>query len=227
MESKIDSPLKNTTRLEIFCDAVFAIAITLLVLELIQILYPRTDTGILQTLLHHWRSFLAFAIGFITIMVCWVNHHVAFEYIEKTDTRFLWINGFLMFIVTLIPFSTAILAEYLENEGNTALAIYGFNYILIGVAADGICLYARKHQLVKEEYREFFVSYELIYRYSIYYTIVAFLLCFISIVIPVIMYAVMFTMFASPKDLAGKLHRWRIDQRTRRILKVKDSSDDR
>jgi uncharacterized membrane protein len=212
MQDKKDNPLKDTTRLEIFCDAVFAIAITLLVLELIQILYPRSDTGILQTCLHHWRSFLAFTIGFITIMVCWVNHHVAFEYIEKTDTRFLWINGFLMFIVTLIPFSTAILAEYLENEGKVTLAIYGVNYILIAIAADAICLYARKQNLVKEEYREFFVSYELTYRYSVYYTIAAFLLCLVSIVIPVLMYAVMFALFASPKVIAGKLHRYRISR---------------
>ena len=212
MESKKEGPLKDTTRLEIFCDAVFAIAITLLVLELIQILYPRTDESIVQTCIHHWRSFLAFTIGFVTIMVCWVNHHVAFEYIEKTDTRFLWINGFLMFVVTLIPFSTAILAEYLEHEGKSALAIYGFNYILIGIAADGICLYARKHNLVREEFRDFFVSYELIYRYSVYYTIMAFLLCFVSIIIPVLMYAVMFTLFASPKTIAGKLHRYRVSQ---------------
>src|SRR5678816_3512266 len=121
------SQTKETSRVEFFSDGVFAIAITLLVLELIQILHSDTETDLLTTCLHHWQSFLAFFIGFTTILICWINHHVAFEFIHKVDTRFLWVNGFLLFVVTLTPFPTAVLAEYLQKESTIATAFFGFN----------------------------------------------------------------------------------------------------
>ena len=122
---------KATSRIEAFSDGVFAIAITLLVLELITTLHPHQGVGLVQNCVNHWHSFLAFTIGFITILVCWINHHIALESIQKVDTRFMWVNGFLLFLVTFTPFPTAILAEYLESEGGTALAIFGFNYFIV------------------------------------------------------------------------------------------------
>src|SRR5689334_3542061 len=142
---KSHNAIKETARLETFSDGVFAIAITLLVLELINTLHSEHGQGLLRTCLDHWQSFLAFTIGFATLLVCWINHHVAFEYIKKIDTKFIWINGFLLFVITLTPFPTAILAEYLEKESTLALAIYGFNYLLIAIAADSICTYAYNH----------------------------------------------------------------------------------
>jgi uncharacterized membrane protein len=141
-EHKAASTTKESSRIEAFSDGVFAIAITLLVLEIITTLHPDSEDGLIKNLLHHWQSFLAFTIGFITILICWINHHIALEYVKKVDTAFMWVNGFLLFLVTITPFSTAILAGYLDKEGETALAIFGFNYILISIAADGICTYA-------------------------------------------------------------------------------------
>jgi len=201
---------KETTRIDAFSDGVFGIAITLLVLELIQILHFQTSDGLLNTLLNHWQSFLAFLIGFITILVCWINHHFAFEYIKKVDTNLMWINGFLLFVVTLTPFPTAVLAEYLEKEGGTALAVFGFNYFLISIGADGICTYAYNHALIEEEDREYYYSYKLIYRYAIFYTLIAFLLCFVSIVIPLILYAILFAAFAAPTKFASRLNKIRL-----------------
>ena len=198
---------KETSRIEAFSDGVFAIAITLLVLELIGTLHPESGDGLLKTCLNHWQSFLAFTIGFITILVCWINHHAALEYIKKFDTNFMWINGFLLFVVTLTPFPTAILAEYLEKEPGTALAIFGFNYILISIAADGICTYAYNHHLIEEEHREYYYAYKIIYRYAIFYTVIAFFLCFVSVIIPIILYAIMFAAFAAPKEFALKLYK--------------------
>ena len=200
---------KESARVELFSDGVFAIAITLLVLELIQILHPKPETDLLTTILHHWHSFVAFFIGFITILICWINHHVAFEFIQKVNTRFLWVNGFLLFIVTLTPFPTAILAEYLQTERTIALAIFGFNYILISVAAYGICYYAYKHELVLEDDRAFFYSYSLIYRYAIYFTVLAFIICFISTWVALGLYIILFSLFAAPKELARRLERIR------------------
>lgn len=209
-QNKTEYVTKETTRIEAFSDGVFAIAITLLVLELIATLYPHSEEPLLQTTIHHWRSFLAFFIGFVTILICWINHHTAFEYIRRVDTNMMWINGSLLFVVTLTPFPTAILAEYLETEGGTAVAFFGLNYVLIGIAAYGICIYAYNHHLVNEADRPFFAVYKQLYLYSIFYTIVAFLLCFVSIVIPIVMYAILFTLFAAPKVWARRLYNRKI-----------------
>jgi uncharacterized membrane protein len=210
-----DIRLKETTRIESFSDAVFAIAITVLVLELIQILHIQSNDGLLKTCLNHWQYFFAFLIGFVTILICWINHHVAFEYIRKVDTKFMWVNGFLLFVITLTPFPTAILAEYLEKESGTALAFFGFNYVLIAIAADGICTYAYNHHLIEEEQRKSFYNYKLIYRYGIFYTLIAFFLCFVSIVVPIILYIILFAIFSSPKELTSRLARIRMGRKNK------------
>lgn len=199
---------KKSARIEFFSDGVFSIAITLLVLELIHTLDAK-DSALVPGLLKNWHSFVAFIIGFVTILVCWINHHVAFEYIEKVDTKFLWVNGFLLFIVTLAPFSTALLAEYLQTESSKALAVFGINYILISIAAYSICYYAHRHHLVPEENREFFYSYSLIYRYGIYYTIFALFICFISVWVAILLYLILFFLFAAPKELTLRVEKLR------------------
>ena len=125
----VEKRLSETTRLEAFSDGVFAIAITLLVLELIQMLHPQNGDGSLKSFLQHWEPFLAFLIGFLTLLICWINHHHVFNYINKTDSALPWVNGFVLLMITITPFPTAILAQYLDSEGKFALAIFGFNYV--------------------------------------------------------------------------------------------------
>jgi uncharacterized membrane protein len=199
--------LSETTRLEAFSDGVFSIAITLLVLELIQFLHPQNGEGLLKSFLLNWQPFLAFIIGFITILICWINHHHAFDYIDKVDGKFMWVNGFLLLMVTLTPFPTAILAEFLKTEGKIALAIFGFNYFMIGVAAYGICAYAYNKYLIKEDSRDFFFCIKLTYRYGVIYTLLAFLICFISIPVAIALYVFLFIVFAFPKEFATMLLR--------------------
>lgn len=210
---KSEHTAKESSRIDAFSDGVFAIAITLLVLELIGTLHPHTDAPLLKTFMHHWQSFLAFLIGFITLLICWINHHIALEYIKKIDTNFMWINGFLLFVVTLTPFPTAILAGYLETEGGTALAVFGFNYFLISIGAYGICNYAYNHHFIEEKHREFYYSYKLLYKIAIFYTLIAFFISFISIVVPLVLYALLFIVFAAPKTFASKILRYRTKSR--------------
>ncbi len=221
-----DNQNKESSRVELFSDGVFAIAITLLVLELIQILHPESESKLLTTFLNHWQSFLAFFIGFTTILVCWINHHVAFESIHRVDTKFLWVNGFLLFIVTLTPFSTAVMAEYLQKESTIAVAIFGFNYILISFAANGICSYAYSHHLIQEEERVNYNSYRLIYRYAIYYTILAFFICFISTWISICLYLLLFALFAAPKELAIRLEKIRMKKKFKSTRKETEQERD-
>jgi len=201
----VENRPKETYRLEAFSDGVFSIAITLLVLELIQFLHPQNGESLLKSYLHHWEPFLAFLIGFLTILVCWINHHHVFDYIKRTDSKLPWVNGFVLLIVTITPFPTAILAEYLETEGKFAIAIFGFNYFMIAIASYWICAYPYNRSLIDEDDREFFNCIKLTYGYSIIYTLVAFLVCFISIPAAIILYLLLFYVFAFPKDFAMRL----------------------
>src|SRR4249919_2725499 len=144
----------ETARLEAFSDGVFAIAITLLVLDLIQILHPQNGESMLRSYLHHWEPFLAFLIGFLTILVCWINHHHVFTYIKRIDSNLPWVNGFVLLMITFTPFPTAVLAEYLRQEGNHAIAIFGFNYFMISVASYFICVYPYNRLLIDHNDRE-------------------------------------------------------------------------
>jgi hypothetical protein len=101
---------EGTGRIEAFSDGVFAVAITLLVLD---IKVPNhtvvNQYGLVSTLINMWPSYLAFATSFLSILVIWVKHHWMFTLIERTDHAFLYWNGLLLSIITLLPFPTALL----------------------------------------------------------------------------------------------------------------------
>jgi len=217
--------LKETVRVEAFSDGVFAIAITLLVLELIQILHPQNGESPFRFYLHHWEPFLAFLIGFLTIMVCWINHHHVFTYIKRTDSKLLWVNGLVLFIITFTPFPTAILAEYLAQEGKYALSIFGINYFIVSLASYGLCAYSYNKLLIDHEDREFFYCVRLTYAYSIPYTFVAFFICFLYYPAAILMYVILFLVFAFPKDFATRLLKRRQEKIGKSKLNRKPTED--
>lgn len=125
--------IPSTKRLELFTDGVFAILITLLVLELdVPLLVDdslRTlSTGLLRLLPH----FLSFAFSFFALAVFWVNHHHFFSVLGKTDWVLLWHNMHLMFWLALVPFTTAFLGEHPHHSA--VAAIYAANLCLAAVA---------------------------------------------------------------------------------------------
>ena len=206
-KGQAETRLNETARLESFSDAVFSIAITLLVLELIQILHVQIRESLLNFYLHHWEPFLAFLTGFLTILICWINHHHVFTYIKKTDSKLPWVNGFILLMITFTPFPTAILAEFLETEGKFAAAIFGFNYFMISIASYWLCAYPYNKFLIDDDQRELFHCIKLTYGYGIIYTLIAFLVCFISIPLAIVLYLLLFYVFAFPKEFATKLLR--------------------
>jgi len=125
----------ETARLEAFSDGVFAIAITLLVLDL---KVPRDihDGGrsLAQVLLAQWPAYLAFVTSFMTILIMWVNHHRIFTLVARCDDRLLLYNGLLLLGVTVVPFPTALVAEYLRHDGQrTAAILYNLTFIFIAI----------------------------------------------------------------------------------------------
>jgi uncharacterized membrane protein len=142
----------SPNRLEAFSDGVFAIAITLLVLELH---VPAPDSGELgHELLAQWPSYAAYLITFITIGIIWINHHAAFSRLRAVDHSILMLNLLLLLTVSVLPFTTALMAEYLkEGEGERlAAGIYGASLLVMGgvfVLANRQIL-LRRPQLLKE-----------------------------------------------------------------------------
>ena len=204
-ETRNKSAEKETARLETFSDGVFAIAITLLILELISFLHSQSDDSLLKLLTAHWESYLAFAIGFVTILVCWVNHHLVFTYINKVDSSLMWVNGFVLLVVTFTPFPTAILAQYFVKEPKLALGIFGVNYFLMGLVAYNITAYTYNKFLVREESRELYYGFKLLYGWVTVYAFIVMFLCFVSVALSVILYCIMFAAMAYPKESALNL----------------------
>ena len=114
----------STDRLEAFSDGVFAIAITLLVL-LIRIPTPQQGR-LIHSLAELWPSYAAYVVSFFTIGIIWVNHHAQFRQIERADRTLLFLNLLLLMWVSLLPFPTALVADFLRAGGDrvTATAVY-------------------------------------------------------------------------------------------------------
>jgi len=103
----------GTGRLETFADGVFAIAITLLVLE---IPHPEVDEHLGRELVDQWPAYLAYVLSFVTIGIIWVNHHALMVQFARADRAFLFINVFFLMCVAFIPFPTALIADDLGSD---------------------------------------------------------------------------------------------------------------
>jgi uncharacterized membrane protein len=113
-------------RLEAFSDGVFAVAITLLALDLV-VPGPGGGMSLAQKLQHHVPSFAAFVVSFLTIGIIWVNHHTLFRNFAEVDRPLLFLNLLLLFFVVCIPFATSTFAAYLgvaRFDASVAAAIY-------------------------------------------------------------------------------------------------------
>jgi uncharacterized membrane protein len=122
------------TRLEAFSDGVFAIAITLLIIE---VRPPDSATGELAgDLVSLWPSYAAYVVSFAIIGIIWVNHHDIFGRIITVDRPLLFLNLLLLLTVAFLPFPTALLGEYIRQGDNAhiAAAVYGANMTAIGLA---------------------------------------------------------------------------------------------
>ena len=135
----------DTGRIEAFSDGVFAIAITLLVIEIGVPHIEGEGTSLFGALVEQWPSYLGYAISFLQIGVIWANHHNRFRFIERSDHGLLFLNILFLMCVAFIPFPTALLAEYLEGtagERETAGVIYAGTLAVTAVFFTLLWLYA-------------------------------------------------------------------------------------
>jgi uncharacterized membrane protein len=118
---------ESPSRVEAFSDGVFAIAITLLILE---IRVPHGDHNLWAGLRALWPSYIAFVMSFAVILIMWVNHHELLRMVRGVNYPFLFANGLLLLTVTFVPFPTAVLAANLATpEAQTAVAFYCATFV--------------------------------------------------------------------------------------------------
>jgi TMEM175 potassium channel family protein len=139
-------------RLETFCDGVFAIALTLLVID---IKVPASE-GIGTTrelwlaLRHLGPSIFAFVLSFAIILITWVNHHRFLRLVNRSSALFVYANGFLLLTVVFMPFPTALVGEYLLTD-HAAPAVVIYNAVTAGNALGWILTTAAAQRLAKDE----------------------------------------------------------------------------
>jgi uncharacterized membrane protein len=117
---------RDTVRLEAFSDGVFAIAITLLVLD-VKVPDTKPNPGtLLQGLLIQWPEYLSYFTSFLVLGVIWINHHNTFKYISRSNNVLLLLNTIYLMFVAFIPYPTELLSEYIliEQDGAIVSKIY-------------------------------------------------------------------------------------------------------
>jgi uncharacterized membrane protein len=134
----------KTSRLEAFSDGVFAVAITLLVLE---INIPAGE-NLWHQLKEEWPSFASFFISFWVIGIIWVNHHGLLDHLKRTDRGVLYLNLLVLMTVVFIPFSTALMAEHLKSGADEKVAaiVYASAFLAMGIAFNLFWTYIVKHR---------------------------------------------------------------------------------
>lgn len=156
-------PENSTHRLEIFSDGVFAIAITLLILE-IKVPHVEEGKNLASELLSLWPSYFGYVFSFLMIGIYWVNHHLIFRLYERVDRVFLFLNLFFLMCIGFLPFPTAVLAEHIDNpsERHTAILLYAVALFLPAFAWLLKWLYASRKggQLLNKRMEPAFVKYQ-------------------------------------------------------------------
>ena len=142
------------SRLEAFCDGVFAIALTLLIIDIKLPSSVKIDTthDLWLALMYLAPSLLSFILSFTVILITWVNHHGYLKLVNKSSASFIYANGFLLLTIVFIPFPTSLLGEYiLTNHSAPAVILYDSTLAFQAIAWILITRVALKHQLAKDE----------------------------------------------------------------------------
>ncbi|MCW7944600.1 hypothetical protein AAW14_21965 [Streptomyces hygroscopicus] len=124
--------MNESSRVEAFSDGVFAIAITLLILE-IKVPKVGEHGGLWHALGAQWPSYAAYVVSFLVIGIMWVNHHQLFSYVARVDRTLMFLNLLVLMVVAAVPWPTAMLAEYLrEGEAShVAAAVYSMVMVVM------------------------------------------------------------------------------------------------
>ena len=138
----------DSRRAESFSDGVFAVAITILVFNLLPIASGPLSA---RLLLHNWPAYFAYVVSFLTIGIMWLNHHTMLAQVTRVNRPVLVLNLLLLMGIVALPFPTALIANHLVGgeahggQDKVATVTYGLLMIAISVAFGGMWLYMAAH----------------------------------------------------------------------------------
>jgi uncharacterized membrane protein len=147
----------DSRRAESFSDGVFAVAITVLVFNLLTVADNTSTLTVVGQpghpgLFHYWPAYLAYVVSFLTIGIMWLNHHTMFSQVTKVDRPVLVLNLLLLMGVVAIPFPTALIADHLTGkasegaQANVAAVTYGLVMMAISIGYASLWIYLAAHQ---------------------------------------------------------------------------------
>ncbi|MDQ3658534.1 MAG: TMEM175 family protein [Actinomycetota bacterium] len=196
----------DTGRIEAFSDGVFAIAITLLVIE---IGVPHMNDAPLGATLFgeladQWPSYLAYVISFLQIGVIWANHHNRFRYIVRSDHGLLFLNILFLMCVAFIPFPTALLAEYLgetTTESATAGIVYAGSLMVTAFFFTLLWLYVAGSRRLLDQSLDLTIIRAMTRRYvlGMLFYVLAFAISFVSLAASLVLLVVLALLFILPE----------------------------
>jgi len=162
-------PTLSTQRIEAFSDGVFAIAITLLILEIKIPTLPApgaavplgTARHLVEALGKQWPSYGAYVLSFVNVGIYWANHHYVFHLYKRTDHVFNLLNVLFLMFISILPFPTAILGQYFSHpaERQTATALYAAGLLLPAMSWNLMWIYAsHNYRLIDRRLAPLFVQ---------------------------------------------------------------------
>jgi uncharacterized membrane protein len=192
---------QGTGRIEAFSDGVFAIAITLLVIE---IGVPHVEFGetLVEKLAEQWPSYLGYVISFLQIGVIWANHHNRFRFIERSNHILLFLNILFLMCVAFIPFPTALLAEYLQGAyRGTAGAVYAGTLAVTAVFFTLLWVYAAGNYRLVYRSLDSYALRAMTRRYMLGMVayLFAFLLALVNVTASLVLIVVLALLFVLPE----------------------------
>lgn len=164
-------------RVEMLSDGVFAIVVTLLVLELrIPTLPEHATAADLWVALYAMKNkFIGFVLSFVFVINLWFSHNTLFKIFVKIDNTVLWLNNFFLLLVCFVPFPTALVGDYPDNPA--AMMLFGVDWILIPIVIYWIGGYALKNNFVSEFIdRKRYMEARKLIRYLIPFSFVPFVI---------------------------------------------------
>jgi uncharacterized membrane protein len=197
---------KETARIEAFSDGVYAIAVTLLVLDIHvpDIAETARSGGLLHALTHQWPTYLAYVTSFLTILIMWINHHRLFQLIRKRDHNLFMLNGLLLMATTLVPFPTALVAKYLLTpEAKTATVVFAGSYLVIAIFYNLLWRHISDHLLRHDHDASWTRAINRQYNIGLTAYVAAFLIAFVSPMASVVGNLLLAVFFALPERVVA------------------------
>src|SRR6266568_5707 len=203
---------KETSRLEAFSDGVFAVAITLLVLNI----KPLSDNVLARGGLAFWQelggqlpALLAFVTSFFTIGIMWINHHRLFNHIKRSDTGLMLFNLLLLLVIVFIPYPTALVAQQydLNPAMHDAALLYSGTNVILAICFNLLWRYASYHNrlLGKDADTRAVAAISRQYLGGPLLYLIAFGLAFVSVAASIIFVLLLALFFALPPRLPRSL----------------------